>query len=91
MGGGWSVSHAADVIGAQGDEGKGREVSHGGEARTSQTLWFLPTLRFEVIRHCGFPSRVTGGSQAERPWGGDIVPVSKGKRKGQLSHSAENN
>lgn len=84
MSGGWSVSHAAGVIGAQGDDGKGREINHGGKARTSQALWSLPTLRFEVIRHCGFPSRVTGGIQAERLWGGDIIPVTKGKRKGQL-------
>lgn len=96
MGGGWSVSRTAGVIGAQGDEGEGREVSHGGEARTSQALWFLPTLRFEVIRHCGSPSRVTGGVQAERPFRKGsytlkTISVTKVKGRASYSHSLENN
>lgn len=83
MGGGRSVSWAAGVIGAQGGEGKGREVSHGGEARTSQARWFLPTLRFEIIRHdVSQIGSLEVFKQQDPGW--DIVSETKGKRKGQL-------
>lgn len=65
-------------VGAQGNEGAGRDVSHGGEARTAQVLWDWPTLEFEVFRYHGFPC--VGCMQAGR----DIISVTEGTRKGQL-------